>query len=381
MNLSWLQQWLLDLGVPPAVLSHNAWVYQVFTVVFLTLLTSYVVGLVFARLCKFAEKSSNVWDDVLLESARKPVRFLIWLLGISWAARITQVASEAEVFEFIDPIRRVGVIILITWFLFGLAKRFELALQSPGRVKEPMDATTAGAIGKLLRASIIITAALVILQNMGFSISGVLAFGGVGGIAVGFAAKDLLANFFGGLTVYMDRPFVVGDWVRSPDKNIEGTVEHIGWRLTRIRTFDKRPLYVPNATFTTISLENPSRMSHRRIQETIGVRYDDIAQVRSIVESVKRMLIEHDEIDDMQTLIVNLNQFGDSSVNLLVYTFTKTTIWVKFHEIKQDVLLRIAEIIEQHGAEIAFPTTTLHVASLPEQFAQAGAVVGTGGGN
>jgi len=85
----------------------------------------------------------------------------------------------------------------------------------------------------LLRASIVITAALVILQNLGFSISGVLAFGGVGGIAVGFAAKDLLANFFGGLTVYMDRPFVVGDWVRSPDKNIEGTVEHIGWRLTR----------------------------------------------------------------------------------------------------------------------------------------------------
>jgi len=374
MNFSSLQQWLLELGVPQSVLSHNTWVYQVFTVVFLTLLTSYAVGLLFGRLCKFAEKSSNVWDDVLLESARKPVQFLIWLLGISWAARITQVASEAEVFEFINPVRRVGVILLITWFLFGLAKRFEVALQSPGRVKEPLDATTAGAIGKLLRASIIITASLVILQNLGFSISGVLAFGGVGGIAVGFAAKDLLANFFGGLTVYMDRPFVVGDWVRSPDKNIEGTVEHIGWRLTRIRTFDKRPLYVPNATFTTISLENPSRMTHRRIQETIGVRYDDIGQVRSIVESVKRMLIEHDEIDDMQTLIVNLNQFGDSSVNLMVYTFTKTTIWVKFHEIKQDVLLRIAEIIEEHGASIAFPTTTLHVASLPEQFVQAGEI-------
>lgn len=374
MNFSSLKQWLLELGVPQAVLSHNTWVYQVFTVVFLTLLTSYVVGLLFGRLCKFAEKSSNVWDDVLLESARKPVQLLIWLLGISWAARITQLANNAEIFELIDPVRRVGVIILITWFLFGLAKRFEIALQSPGRVKEPLDATTASAIGKLLRASIIITASLVILQNLGFSISGVLAFGGVGGIAVGFAAKDLLANFFGGLTVYMDRPFVVGDWVRSPDKNIEGTVEHIGWRLTRIRTFDKRPLYVPNATFSTISLENPSRMTHRRIQETIGVRYDDIGQVRSIVESVKRMLIEHDEIDDMQTLIVNLNQFGDSSVNLMVYTFTKTTIWVKFHEVKQDVLLRIAEIIEEHGASMAFPTTTLHVASLPEQFVQAGEI-------
>lgn len=371
MRFTGLQEWLASLGVPTGFLTANTWIYQVFVVVFLTLLLSYIVGLVFNRLCRYAETSSSVWDDVLLESARKPVRVLIWLLGISWAARIVQIANDAEVFEFIDPVRRVGVIVLMTWFLYGMSTRFEAALQSPRRSKQPMDATTAGAIGKLLRASVLITAALVLLQNLGFSISGVLAFGGVGGIAVGFAAKDLLANFFGGLTVYMDRPFVVGDWVRSPDKNIEGTVEHIGWRLTRIRTFDKRPLYVPNATFTTISLENPSRMTHRRIQETIGVRYDDIAQVRSIVDAVKRMLIEHEEIDDNQTLIVNLNQFGDSSVNLLVYAFTKTTIWVKYHEVKQDVLLNIAEIIEQHGAEIAFPTTTLHVASMPEQAALA----------
>ncbi len=369
-----IEQWLLDLGVPATFLGHATWVYQVFAIVFITLMVSYLVGKVFDRLCKITQKSNTPWDDVLLQSARKPVRVLIWLLGISLAAEVTQSASDAEVFEFIEPVRRVGIILLITWFLLGLSKRFEVALQNPDRVKEPLDATTASAIGKLLRASVVITAALVILQNLGFSISGVLAFGGVGGIAVGFAAKDLLANFFGGLTVYMDRPFVVGDWVRSPDKNIEGTVEHIGWRLTRIRTFDKRPLYVPNATFSTISLENPSRMSHRRISETVGVRYDDIAQVRSIVDHVKRMLIEHDEIDDTQTLIVNLNQFGDSSVNLMVYTFTKTTIWVKFHEVKQDVLLKIAEIIEQHGAEIAFPTSTLHVASLPEQFANAGAV-------
>lgn len=377
MNFSSLQEWLVSLGVPSGVFTYNTWVYQVFMVVFLTLLVSYTVGLVFNRLGRFAEKSNNPWDDVLLESARKPLKILIWLLGISWAAKITHTASNAEVFELIDPVRRVCVIVLITWFLFGLAKRFELALQSPDRVKEPLDATTASAIGKLLRASIVITSALVILQNLGFSISGVLAFGGVGGIAVGFAAKDLLANFFGGLTVYMDRPFVVGDWVRSPDRNIEGTVEHIGWRLTRIRTFDKRPLYVPNATFSTISLENPSRMTHRRIQETIGVRYVDLQQVRSIADAVKRMLIEHAEIDDNQTLIVNLNQFADSSVNLMVYTFTKTTIWVKYHEVKQDVLLKIAEIIEQHGAEIAFPTTTLHVASLPEQFAQAGVAPAT----
>lgn len=189
----------------------------------------------------------------------------------------------------------------------------------------------------------------------------VLAFGGIGGIAVGFAAKDLLANFFGGLVVYLDRPFAVGDWVRSPDQEIEGTVEEIGWRLTRIRTFDKRPLYVPNSVFTQVTVENPSRMSHRRIYETIGVRYDDLAKVAPIVEDIRAMLRSHPEIQQDQTMIVNFNQFNASSLDIMVYTFTRTTAWVHFHAVKQDVLLRIADIIAAHGAEIAFPTRTLHL--------------------
>jgi MscS family membrane protein len=224
-----------------------------------------------------------------------------------------------------------------------------------------VDVTTIAAVGKLIRLSIIITATLVGLQSLGFSISGVLAFGGVGGIAVGFAAKDLLANFFGAIMIYLDRPFVVGEWIRSPDREIEGTVEEIGWRLTRIRTFDKRPLYVPNSVFTQIAVENPARMANRRINETIGIRYDDLHEMAAIVDEVKTMLREHPEIDQQQTLIVNLNAFAASSVDFLVYTFTRTTEWIRYHEIKQDVLLKIAAIIESHGAEIAFPTHTLHV--------------------
>jgi len=223
------------------------------------------------------------------------------------------------------------------------------------------DETTASAVTKLLRVSVVITAFLVLLQTLGYSISGVLAFGGIGGIAVGFAARDLLANFFGGLMIYMDRPFDVGDWIRSPDKEIEGTVENIGWRLTRIRTFDKRPLYVPNAIFTSISVENPSRMTHRRIKETIGIRYDDAGKMRDIISAVKEMLQNHDEIDSNQTLIVNFNEFAPSSLDFFIYTFTKTTNWIKFHEVKEDVMLKIIDIIEAHGAECAFPTSTVHI--------------------
>ncbi|MDZ7735419.1 MAG: mechanosensitive ion channel family protein [Gammaproteobacteria bacterium] len=199
------------------------------------------------------------------------------------------------------------------------------------------------------------------MQTLGFSISGVLAFGGIGGIAVGFAAKDMLANFFGGMMVYLDRPFSVGDWIRSPDRDIEGTVEEIGWRLTRIRTFDKRPLYVPNYVFNTVSIENPSRMLNRRIREVIGVRYDDAGKIADIVGDIRDMIRNHPDIDINQTLIVNFDAFASSSLNIFVYTFTKTCDWVEYHRVKEDIMLRIIDIIDQHGAECAFPTTTIHV--------------------
>jgi MscS family membrane protein len=267
----------------------------------------------------------------------------------------------------IDPINRLALIFLGTIFLTNFIKRAERNLVHPEYMAQPMDATTVRAVGKLLRASVIITGVLIAMQLFGYSISGLLAFGGIGGIAVGFAAKDLLANFFGGLMIYLDRPFSVGEWIRSPDKEIEGTVEDIGWRLTRIRTFDKRPLYIPNSVFASISVENPSRMSNRRIHETVGIRYQDISSMDAIVTQVTAMLMAHPEIDTNQTMIVNFNKFSASSVDFFVYTFTKTTNWVDFHQIKQDVLLRVAEIVAANSAEIAFPTSTLHIAS-EEQF-------------
>jgi MscS family membrane protein len=150
--------------------------------------------------------------------------------------------------------------------------------------------------------------------------------------------------------------------VRSPEKEIEGTVEHIGWRLTRIRTFDQRPIYVPNAAFTTLVVENPSRMLNRRIFETIGVRYADVDALSTIIDEVRTMLEQHEEIEaEERTLMVNFNAFGASSLDFFVYTFTKTTVWAEYHRVKQDVLLRIAAIIRDHGAEVAFPTRTLHL--------------------
>jgi len=310
---------------------------------------------------KHAARTSTVWDDALIEACRRPAVWAIWILGTNMAAAVAARVAESELYDFIGPVNRVAVIFLCALFLLNLIKRAERNLIHPDYMAEPMDETTVRAIGKLLRASVIITAILIAMQVFGYSISGLLAFGGIGGLAVGFAAKDLLANFFGGLMLYLDQPFKVGDWVRSPDQEIEGTVEDVGWRLTRIRTFDKRPLYIPNAIFNSISVENPSRMSNRRIYETIGIRYEDVDKMEVIVEDVKQMLREHSEIDQSQTLIVNFNTFSASSLDFFIYTFTKTIQWVKYHEIKQDVLLKVSEVIARHGAEIAFPTSTVHL--------------------
>ena len=121
-------------------------------------------------------------------------------------------------------------------------------------------------------------------------------------------------------------------------------------------------MYVPNSVFTNIVVENPSRMANRRIYETIGLRYADITSMDRIVDEVKAMLLAHEAIDADKTLMVNFNTFADSSLDFFIYAFTKTTKWVEFHTIKQDVMLKIAEIIQRHGAEIAFPTSTLHLA-------------------
>ena len=351
-----LENWLAGLAGAQYIFA-----IEIFIVVFAALLLGFFVNRLVDYLEKRAAHTPNPWDNAIIEAFRQPAIWTIRIVGINIAVAIAARMAESEWLDAIRVFNRIAVIAMVALFFVNLIKRAEVNLVDPDFNDEPMDATTVSAIGKLLRISVILSAVLIVMQVMGYSMTGILAFGGVGGFAVGFAAKDLLANFFGGLMIYLDRPFKVGDWVRSPDKEIEGTVEDIGWRLTRIRTFDKRPLYVPNSVFTSISLENPSRMLNRRIKETFGVRYADVNKMAVIVSSVKQMLQQHPDIDQKQTLIVNFDTLSPSSVDFFIYTFTKTIDWVQYHEIKQDVLLKVVEIVEQQGAEIAFPTRTLHM--------------------
>ncbi len=362
MNWDWNQllQWPTDQT------PMDIWLTQLFVIVLCTVSVNFILMRSIDVAERLIGKTDTLWDDALLEAARIPVRLVFWVIGLSVSMELLQAVSTEKnaLFELVPQARRIAFIIIIAMFLNRFVSYTEKNLIDPGRMRKPMDRSTAAAVAKLLRVSVIITSLLIILQTLGYSISGVLAFGGIGGMAVAFAAKDLLANFFGGMMVYLDKPFRVGDWVRSPDRSIEGSVEDIGWRLTRIRTFDQRPLYIPNAMFTSIVLENPSRMYNRRINEKIGIRYDDWQKMPGIVADVRAMLIEHEDLEtENRTLIVNFDSYGASHLEFFIYTFTKTTQWVQYHEIKQDVLMKIMSIVHEHGAEFAFPTRTLHLVS------------------
>ena len=259
-------------------------------------------------------------------------------------------------------LRSFATIALLLWFVLRFIKALETVyIRGHRKQKKQYDKTTVRAVCQITRIAACSIALLVYMQTRNINISAILTVGGASGIVIGFAAKDLMSNFFGGLMLYLDRPFSIGDWIRSPDREIEGTVEHIGFRITRIRTFSKRPLYVPNGVFLNISVENPSRMSNRQIKTRIGIRYEDAPKMSAIVADVEDMIRNHPTIDTHQYLMVRFDEFGPSSINFLIYCFTKTTNWADYLLYQQDVYIKTIAIIEKHGAECAFPTTTLHV--------------------
>ena len=339
------------------------WAIVVFIAVAFVISLGFLSGFILKFLINKSSITKTIWDDIAFKSLRLPTTLLIWVVGLTYTAELAwDIAEHKNLLILTSNIRLLGVIFCFVLFFLRFLTLGERAfLHYREKQDRKVDLATVRAFNKILKASVIITGILMVLNTMGYSISGVLAFGGIGGIAIGFAAKDMLSNFFGGLMVYLDRPFVEGDWICSPDREIEGTVENIGWRQTRIRAFARHPIYVPNSVFAQITIENKSRMECRRIYEVIGVRYDDIEKVKAIVSSIKEMLQAHPDISTDRVLIVNLNEFNESSVDIMIYTYTKTSQWVLFHEIKQDIMLKIAEIIDRCGGEIAFPTRTLHL--------------------
>ena len=199
-----------------------------------------------------------------------------------------------------------------------------------------------------------------VMIALGVSATAVGAVLGGAGIGIGFGTQQISQNFLSGLMLLFNRPFTEGDWINV--SSFQGVVERIGWYHTRIRTFERRPLYIPNALFATTPIENPGRMYNRRINAEIGLRYEDIGRMPRVIKDIRNMLKEHEAIDQDQLINVYFNQWDSSSVNILLNCFTKTTVGQEWLEIQQDVFFKVADIVSSAGADFAFPSTTLYPA-------------------
>ena len=341
--------------------------YSTLTLLLLKSATVMGVSLVLAWLCsrglkkavQHFDSTSSHWDDTFVRAARPVLTIAVLLLGVSLMADFLLDYIQLEDTTLVGQVRRIILIVLIYSLLIRYLRLVRNSFYQANRRAIRMDKATLEFMIKLLQIALTIAIVLTLLQNLGVSISGLLAFGGVGGLAVGLAAKDMLANLFGGLTIYMDRPFVVGDKISLQDQKIEGFVEHIGWRQTRIRGYDRTPVYVPNALFTNLAVVNPSRMQNRRINVTIGLRYQDFSRLNDIIHDIDAYLTQHKDIDQGRDALARFTDYGTSSLDLLVRCFTVDTDWTNYIQVRQDILMGVGEIVTRHGAEFAFPTRTL----------------------
>ena len=312
-----------------------------------------------------SKKTATDFDDIILESIQKPLTYLIILVSLILISEALN--SLFQIFEFFDTSKVIYllIVILISWTLLRILNGYysnKSFLRNLKESDDPMVVEQTYEITiRIFKIIVIIITALTLMQEFGLSISGLLAFGGVGGLVIGLAAKDLLSNFFGGLMIFLDRPFKVGEFIKSPDRNIEGIVESIGWRLTVVRTFSKNVLYIPNSAFASIVVENATRMTNRRINQIIGLRYDDLDKIPKIVDDVRIYLESHNEIDQSNKPTVYFQSFSASSCDFFIRAFTNTKDWREFLKIKEQVLYKVSEIINNHNAAIAFPTMTIEM--------------------
>jgi len=331
----------------------------------LFILLATVVAIVVTRkvLSSLRTFSKNDWITSLCDVLFAPSRWLIAGIAIFTAVEVV-LHHNQPLARKVEAGRYIFVIVVATWLLFKWKDQFEkIFTRRRLRISKTKkdDRILISAVSKIITVLIAVFAGVMILETLGVPLSALLAFGGMSGIAISWAAKDIVANFFGGFMIYCNRPFVIGDWIKSPNKDFEGTVEDIGWYMTRICTFEKRPLYIPNALITDAIIENPGRMRSRRMKTIIALRYDDIGRVKKIVGDIETMLRSNPEIDQTQTLRVNLVSFDDYSIGVEVYSFTKATGGTEFRRVQQDVLLSIADIVKQNGAEMAFPTSVIEI--------------------
>jgi MscS family membrane protein len=247
----------------------------------------------------------------------------------------------------------------VLWFLFRLVDvGSQYLVRLAGKTDSKLDDQLIPVIRKALKATVGVIGFVWVVQLLGYSVSSLIAGLGIGGLAVALALQDTLANFFGSVFIFLDRPFTVGDWIRVDD--VEGIVEDIGFRSTRIRTWPATLVAIPNKNMANATVDNWSKMPKRRVMQTVGVTYETTAdQMEQAVEGI-RDIVENDEGVDKEFIVVRFTDFGDSSLNILVYYFTTAIPFADHTETKQRINLAIMRLLRGMGLSIAFPTRTLY---------------------
>ncbi|MCB1186369.1 mechanosensitive ion channel family protein [bacterium] len=326
----------------------------------LALFISQIAKKVMDRYLKpIVERTETKYDDRVLAALRKQIGTFVMIWGLFLA------------FAFIDLPGRANAIVwslLTTWLIVNvgmiLFRVVEVALSWLSQKERPdstsvLDGQFIPMIRDTAKVLIILLVILTCVQSWGGDITAVLAGVGIGGLALAFAAQDTVANIFGSFMIFMDRPFKRGDWIKMA--GVEGDVEEIGIRSTRIRCFDKTVVSVPNKIVTNENIQNFSVRDMRRINLTIGITYDaDATRLRKAVDGIRDIIEKHSGIDQRFHL-VHFTDFGASSLDILVYCFANTAVWADYLIIREDLMLRIMDLFAEIGVDFAFPSQSLYL--------------------
>ena len=319
---------------------------------FRKIFTSIIMG----TLQKLAKYTNNYYDDRVISALKRPIRFTFVLVAIHLFFLI--IFKETQT---IKNILNTLVVYNIFWAILAITEALRgLSHQFAGRFSSDLSKEVGNFILTILKILIVGVGLGAMLQVWGINVTALVASLGIGGLAFALAAKDAASNLFGSFSLLADKSIRIGEWIKV--NGVEGTVEDIGMRTTKIRSFGKSLITVPNQIVANNPIENFSRRGVRRIKMRIGLTYSTSSeQMVKIVEEIKYMLHNHEHISQQETLLVNFESFGDSALNVFVYTFTSTTNWEKYLDIREDVHLKIMYIVEENDSGFAFPSQSIYV--------------------
>lgn len=310
---------------------------------------------------RITRKTKFTWDDDLLDSIERPAGFIF--LMVYFLITYTNLQLSVNVNFYLSAIFEVGVSAGVVWLFYNLSDVFAKYLSViTSKTENTLDDQLVPLIRKTLRFFIVVMGVILILQNNGYNVASLIAGLGIGGLAVALAAKDTLANFFGSVTIFADKPFRIGDWIKVG--NVEGTVEEVGFRTTRVRTFYNSLISVPNSNIATTDIDNFGMRKYRRLKTVLNLTYSTSPeQMEAFVEGIKAIVTANKNFRQ-DFYEVHFNSFGAHSLDVLVYVFFDVADWSTELQQRHNFLLEVLRLSKEVGVEFAFPTQTLHVDSI-----------------